>query len=83
MEARVTEMQKVRVVRIGQTQSVEIPAEFELPGDEALVARDGDRLVIAPIRKGGLLELLATLEPIEEDFPDFKEGLLPLRDVNL
>ena len=25
--------------------------EFELPGDEAIMHRDGDRLVIEPVRK--------------------------------
>ena len=48
-----------------------------------MVSRDGDRLIIEPVRKGGLLALLATLEPIDEDFPDFDAGLLPARDVNL
>ena len=39
--------------------------------------------MIEPIRKTGLLALLATLKPIDEDFPDFDEGLLPPRDVEL
>jgi antitoxin VapB len=42
---------------------------FELPGDEAIVRRDGDRLIIEPRRKQGLLVLLKKFEPVEEDFP--------------
>ena len=30
-----------------------------------------------------LLELLATLEPMEEDFPDIDSDLLPARDIVL
>jgi len=38
-------------------QAVRIPVEFELPGDEAIMHRDGDRLVIEPVRKRGLVRL--------------------------
>jgi antitoxin VapB len=31
--------------------------------------KEGDRLVIEPARRKSLLEWLATLEPIEEEFP--------------
>jgi antitoxin VapB len=73
----------VRLFRNGRNQAVRIPVEFELPGDTALMHREGNRLVIEPVRKAGLLALLATLEPVEETFPDFDEGLLPARKVEL
>jgi antitoxin VapB len=39
---------------------------------------------LEPVDKPGrLLELLATLESIEDPFPDVDEGLLPLDDVRL
>ena len=41
----------VRLFRNGRNQAVRIPVEFELPGDEAIMHRDGDRLVIEPVRK--------------------------------
>ena len=37
--------------------------------------------IIYPIRKKSLLETLSTLEPLDEDFPDVDEGLLPLDDI--
>jgi antitoxin VapB len=74
---------EVRLFKNGRNQAVRIPVEFELPGDTALMHREGDRLVIEPLRKTGLLALLPTLKPIDEDFPDFDEGLLPPRDVEL
>jgi antitoxin VapB len=63
---------EVRLFKKGRNQAVRIPVEFELPGHTALMHREGNRLVIEPIHKGGLLVLLATWEPIGEQFLDFK-----------
>ncbi len=60
------ETRHVRLFRDGGNQTVRIPVEFELPGDEASIRRDGDRLVIEPLAKRGLSDLLASLEPLEE-----------------
>jgi antitoxin VapB len=35
--------------------------------------RAGDRLVIEPTRKGGLIAFLKTMEPLEEDFPEIDD----------
>jgi antitoxin VapB len=58
----------VRLFRNGRSQAVRIPVEFELPGDEAIMHRDGDRLVIEPLRKRGLVALLTTMKTLKEDF---------------
>jgi antitoxin VapB len=63
----------VRLFRNGRNQAVRIPVEFELPGDEAIMHRDGDRLVIEPVRKRGLVALLTTMKPLEEDFPEIDD----------
>ena len=63
------EQRRVRLFRNGRNQAVRIPVEFELPGDEAIMHRDGDRLVIEPVRKRGLIALLKTMKPLEERFP--------------
>ena len=73
----------VRLFRNGRNQAVRIPREFELEGDEAILRKEGDRLVIEPVRKGRLLALLGTLEPIEEPFPDVDNDLPPADDVEL
>lgn len=73
----------VRLFRNGRNQALRIPREFELEGDEAILRKEGDRLIIEPVRKGGLLALLATLDPIEESLADVDEGLAPLDDVEL
>jgi antitoxin VapB len=58
---------RVRIFRNGRNQAVRIPREFELPGDEAIMRREGGRLIIEPALPGSLIALLATLEPIEEE----------------
>ncbi len=59
---------KVKLFRNGRNQAVRIPREFELPGADAVMHKEGSRLIIEPAPKKSLLELLAGWEPIEEDF---------------
>ncbi|MEJ2622500.1 MAG: AbrB/MazE/SpoVT family DNA-binding domain-containing protein [Candidatus Thiodiazotropha sp.] len=73
----------VRLFRNGRNQALRIPREFELEGDEAILRKEGDRLIVEPIRKGRLLALLDTLEPLNESFPDVDEDLPPLDDTTL
>jgi len=73
----------VRLFRNGRNQAVRIPREFELEGDEAIMHKEGDRLILEPVRKGRLLALLSTLEPLDEPCPEIDEDLPALDDVNL
>ena len=73
----------VRLFRNGRNQALRIPREFELDGDEAILRKEGDRLVIEPVRKGRLLALLASMAPLEETFPDVDDGLAALDEVEL
>ncbi|HEX7180615.1 MAG TPA: AbrB/MazE/SpoVT family DNA-binding domain-containing protein [Thermoanaerobaculia bacterium] len=78
-------MQAERVVRLfrnGRNQALRIPRDLELPGHEALLRKEGNRLVIEPVRRPSLLELAASWEPLDEEFPDI-DDLEPLRDVDL
>lgn len=63
----------VRLFRNGRNQAVRIPREFELAGDEAVMRKEGDRLIIEPVRPTGLLAWLATLDPIDDDFPEIDD----------
>ena len=76
-----SEQRHVRLFRNGRNQAVRIPVEFELPGNEAIMRRDGDRLVIEPVRKRGLVALLKTMKPVEDDFPQIQDPALPPEDV--
>ena len=73
----------VRLFRNGRNQAVRIPREFELEGDEAIMRKEGGRLIVEPIRKGRLLSLLATLSPLDETFPDVDKDLPPLDEPDL
>ncbi|HKM87422.1 MAG TPA: AbrB/MazE/SpoVT family DNA-binding domain-containing protein [Xanthobacteraceae bacterium] len=68
-----SEQRHVRLFRNGRNQAVRIPVEFELPGDEAVMHRNGDCLVIEPVRKRGLIALLKTMKPLAEDFPEIDD----------
>jgi antitoxin VapB len=59
----------VKLFKNGRNQAVRIPREFELPGEDALMYRDGNRLVIEAAPAKSLLEVLAGLSPIEDEFP--------------
>ena len=73
----------VRLFRNGRNQALRIPRDLELPGNEALLRKEGDRLVVEPVRRPSVLELLASWEPLEEEFPDIDSDLPPLEDVDL
>lgn len=73
----------VRLFRNGRNQAIRIPREFELTGKEALLRKDGDRLVIEPVKRQSLLALLATWKPLGEKFPDVDRKLRPADDVTL
>ena len=88
-----TGARQVRLFRNGANQAVRIPKEFELPGKDAVMWREGKRLIIEAIEakpaKGTAAALLLALEeirklgPCEDEFPDVDEGLLPLDDIVL
>ncbi len=65
----------VRLFRNGRNQALRIPREFELPGDEAMISKEGDRLIIEPLQKPSLLAILASLEPLDEEFPEIEDQL--------
>ena len=71
----------VRLFRNGRNQALRIPRDFELEADEAIIRKDGDKLIIEPVAKNSLLELLATWEPMEEDFPEIQDTPVEPEDI--
>jgi antitoxin VapB len=71
----------VKLFRNGRNQAVRIPREFELPGQVAIMRKEGPRLIIEPAAPTGLSAWLATLEPIEDEFPEIDD--LPAEPVDL
>ena len=82
---------QVSLFRNGANQAIRIPKEFELPGKEALLYRDGNKLVLeaiitepergSPAALAQALQTMANWTPLTDDFPDVDAGLLPLDDV--
>jgi antitoxin VapB len=64
---------RVKIFKNGRNQAVRIPREFELPGEDAILRKEGARLVIEPAAPQSLLALLATLSPIKEEFPEIED----------
>jgi antitoxin VapB len=54
---------------------------FELPRSEAIISRDGDRLVIEPVRREGLAALLDSWEPLTEEFPPISDRPPTPKDI--
>ncbi len=65
--------QRVKLFKNGRNQAVRIPREFELPGDDAIMRNEGERLIIEPALPQSLLGRLATLKPLDEDFPPISD----------
>jgi antitoxin VapB len=78
-----TSTYQVKLIQKGNSQSIPLPEELNLSTDEVTIRQEDDKLIIEPLRKKSLLEVCATLEDIEEDFPDVNQGLLPLDNIEL
>ena len=63
----------VKLFKNGRSQAIRIPREFELPGDDAIIRKEGNRLIIETPPPRSLLALLATLDPIEEALDPFDD----------
>lgn len=80
-----SEPREAKLFRNNKSQAVRIPADFEMPGDRVSIYRDGDRLIIEPVRRKNLLEVLAGLTPLgpDDQFPDVDETLLSAKEIDL
>ncbi len=71
----------VKLFKDGRSQAVRIPREFELPGEDAIMRKEGARIVIEAAPLPSLLERLKALDPIDEDFGPLGDG--PAEPVTL
>ena len=67
--------------RNGRNQAVRIPREFEMEGTEVLMRKEGDRLILEPIRKNRLLDLLSSWQPLDEGLPEVEDLQPQTRDA--
>jgi antitoxin VapB len=73
---------KVRLFRNGRNQAVRIPRDLELPGSEALLRKEGERLIVEPMPRPSLLDLLSTWAPLDEELPEI-DDLEPIEEIKL
>lgn len=73
----------VRLFKNGRNQALRIPREYELPGNEAVIRKEGNRLIVEAVPHRSLLATLAGWEPLPEEFPGVDEKLMPLDDIEL
>ena len=59
----------VRLFKNGRNQALRIPRDLELPGNEAILRKEGKRLIVEPVARPSLLTVLASLKPLDEAFP--------------
>ena len=71
----------VKLFKNGCNQALRIPREFELPGEDAIIRKEGQRLIIEPAPPNSLLAILATLATLDEEFPPIEDG--PAEPVDL
>ena len=71
----------VKLFKNGRNQAVRIPREFELPGEDAIIRKEGQRLIIEAAPPRSLLAVLATLPTLDENFPPIED--LPAEPVDL
>lgn len=64
------EPRPVRLFRNGANQAVRIPREFELPGREAVISREGDVLMLRAVKPRSLLAVLRSLSSIDDALPE-------------
>ena len=75
------ETRNVKLFRNGRNQAVRIPREFELPGEDAIMRKVGNQLIIeTPKKKMTLSELLDTFDTIDEPFPEIED--LPAEPID-
>lgn len=78
-------MQAIRhahIFRNGRNQAIRIPKEFELPGKEVIIHKEGSCLIIEPIEKiNNLAALLDNWIPSKGEFPEIKD--IPPEDVDI
>lgn len=71
----------------GRSQAVRLPKAFRLPGQEVEVFRQGDDVVLRPLKRPKInwdefWAKMDALGPVDLAVPDRDEGLLPPREIS-
>lgn len=81
MSACIMVERHMKLFKNGRNQAVRIPREFELPGEDAIIRKERERLIIEPAPPQSLLAVLAALPTLDEEFSPIQD--LPAEPVDL
>jgi antitoxin VapB len=83
------QLPRAKLFTHGGSQAVRLPKAFRFEGDEVTVRREGDRVILEPVRKRprptpeGMAAFWARLDGLtDEPFPE-REPQEPLREIDL
>ncbi|MGE0542146.1 MAG: antitoxin [Dehalococcoidia bacterium] len=63
----------VRLFKNGRNQAIRIPRDLELPGSEAVIYRDGSRLILEATARPSLQQLLQSWHRLDVDWPEIAD----------
>jgi len=67
------DVRTARLFRNSHSQAVRIPRDFELSGDEVTIQKQGDCLILKPVKKIPLRDLVMPWDSMEEEFPAIED----------
>ena len=77
----------VRIFKNGRNRAVRIPVEFDFPGDEVIMRKEGDKITIEPVKAKdeSVIEWLRRQPPLSDEERDFDFDIQepPPRDVDI
>jgi antitoxin VapB len=75
----------VKVFKNGRNRAIRIPVEFDFPGDEVIMRKEGDKIIIEPFHDDSdFFKWLESRKPWGEgEFPDLDLKDPPAEDVDL
>jgi len=75
------DVREVKLFKNRQNQALRIPMDFAFSAERVRIWRNGDALVIEPIYENGLVSLLDSWQPLEDDFPEIPDAQVTSEDV--
>ncbi|MCL1961106.1 MAG: hypothetical protein FWG56_04900 [Desulfovibrionaceae bacterium] len=70
-----------RLFRNNHSQAVRIPRDFELSSDEVSIQKDGDCLILRPVKKIPFRDMVMQWDAIDEELPRIED--LPAEPVEI
>jgi len=74
---------KAKLFKNRRNQAVRIPVdlEFDATVEQVNIHREGDRLIIEPVRENKLVALLDSWQLLDEEFPEIKDEIATPEEI--